>query len=63
MRMEWFEHHHRMLGVLLLVLAATNGLLAYAILPKHPIMALANAVMAGVLVLGVMVFWRAGKSG
>jgi len=54
MRKEWLEDHYKALRVLLLVLAALNGWIAYAILPEHPTMALANGVMAVLIVLGVI---------
>jgi hypothetical protein len=37
MRKECSEDHHKILRVLLLVLAALNGWIAYAILSEHPI--------------------------
>ncbi len=60
MRKEWLEDHYKALRVLLLVLAALNGWIAYAIRPEHPIMALANSAMAVLIVLGVILSRRAG---
>ena len=58
---ECFEEHYGLVRVLLLVLAAINGWVAYAIFPEHPIMALANGAMAVVIVLGVLLLWGAGE--
>lgn len=58
---EWFEEHYELVRVLLLVLAAINGWMAYAIFPEHPIMASANAAMAVVIALGVILLWGAGE--
>ena len=60
---EWFEEHFKLFGVLLLMMAALNAWVAYAIFPEHPIMASANAAMAVAILLGVVVFWRAGEPG
>ena len=60
---KWLDGYHKALAVLLLVLAALNGWIADAILPRHPIMALTNGAMAVVIVLGVILLWRAGRSG
>lgn len=60
---EWFEEHYELVRALLLVLAALNGWMAYLIFPEHPFMALANAAMAVAILLGVVVFWRAGEPG
>jgi hypothetical protein len=57
---KWIEKHFKLFGVLLLVLAALNGCVAYSIVLEHPIMAMANAVTAVVIVLDVVRFWRAG---
>ena len=54
------EGYHKVLRVLLLVLAAMNGWIAYAILPKHPILAGANCTMALLIVLGLVFSPRAG---
>lgn len=59
---RWLEEHYKFFGVLLLILAALNGWVAYTIFPEHPIMAAANATMALVIVLGVVLLWRAGGS-
>jgi len=58
---KWLEEHLKVFGVVLLALAALNGWVAYAIFPEHPIMALANGAMAGVIILGVILLWGAGK--
>lgn len=63
MRKEWLEDYYKALRVLLLVLAALNGWIGYAILPEHPIMALANSVMAVLIVLRVILSRRAGGPG
>jgi hypothetical protein len=60
---KWLEEDYKALSVLLLVLAALNGWIAYAILHEHPVMALANAAMAVVIVLGVIICRRAGGAG
>ncbi len=60
---EWFEEHYELVRVLQLVLAAINGWVAYAIFSEHPLMALANGAMAVAILLGVLVFWRAGEPG
>lgn len=57
---KWLDGYHKALAVLLLVLAALNGWIAHAILSKHPVMALAHAAMALVIVLGVILSWGAG---
>jgi len=38
-------------------LAALNAWISYTIYPQHPVMALANATMAAILVLGVILTW------
>jgi hypothetical protein len=60
---KWVEACPKVLAIVLLLLAAVNGWIAHAIFPKHPIMALANGAMAVVIVLGVALFWGAGRSG
>ncbi|TAM79621.1 MAG: hypothetical protein EPN47_17620 [Acidobacteria bacterium] len=50
---EWIEKHFKLFGILLLILAALNGWIAYEIFLDYPIMALANGAMAVVIVLGV----------
>ena len=60
MRKEWLEDHYKALRVLLLVLAALNGWIAFAILPEHPILASANCGMAVAIIFGVLSSWRAG---
>ena len=63
MRKERLEDHYKALRVLLLVLAALNGLIAYAVLPEHPIMALANGAMAVLIALGFILSRQAGGPG
>jgi hypothetical protein len=58
---EWFEDHQGALGILLLLLAATNGWLA--VFAEDPLTASANGTMAVVLVLGVIFCWHAGRRG
>ncbi len=57
---KWIEKHFKLFGVLLLVLAALNGWIAYSIVLEHPIMAVANVATAAVIVLDVVRFWRTG---
>jgi hypothetical protein len=54
----WLEGYYKALKVLLLDLAALNGWIAYAILPKHPILAVATCTMALLIVLGVTLLCR-----
>ena len=61
MMKRWFEDHHKLFGVLLLILAGLNGWAAYSIFSEHPIMALANGAMAFVIVLGVILLRGAGE--
>lgn len=60
---QWIEHHFKLVGVVLLVLAAVNTCVASEILPDYPIMAFMNGAMAIVIVVGVILSWGAGKSG
>jgi len=60
---KWLDGYHKALAVLLLVVAALNGWIGHAIFPKHAVMALTNGAMAVVIGLGVILFWRAGRSG
>lgn len=52
------EKHFKLFGALLLILAALNTWVAYAIFPEHPMMALANVGMAAAIVFGVSVSWH-----
>lgn len=61
MLQKWFERHFKLAGVLLLLLAAVNGWIAYSIFPRYTLMALANGAMAFVSVLGVILFWGVGE--
>lgn len=54
------EEHFKLFGVLLLVLAVLNAWVAYSIVLDHPIMAVANAVTAVLIVLDLVRFWQAG---
>jgi hypothetical protein len=60
MRKKWLEGHYKALRVLLLVPAALNGWIAYAIRPEHPLMALANGAMGVLIALGVILSRREG---
>lgn len=57
------EECPKVLAIVLFMLAVVNGWIAHAIFPKHPIMALANGAMAVVIILGVALFWGAGRCG
>ena len=59
MRKEWLEEHYKALRALLLVLAALNGWIAYAIFPEHHILASANGAMAVVIIGAVILSRRA----
>jgi hypothetical protein len=59
----WFIKHFKLFGTLLMALAALNGWMAYAVFLQHPVVAFANGAMALVIVLGVVLFWRAGERG
>ncbi|MCL5005938.1 MAG: hypothetical protein M1404_05340 [Acidobacteria bacterium] len=59
---KWIEKHFKLFGVLLLVLAALNGWIAYRIFLEHPIMALANGAMAVVITVGVILSWGTGET-
>jgi uncharacterized membrane protein len=54
---DWIGKHQRIVSVFFLVLAALNGWVSYTIFSQHPIMALTNAAMALVLVVGVILTW------
>ncbi len=41
-----------------MILAALNLLVSYTLFPDHPIMAAANAAMALILAVGVIMSWR-----
>ena len=58
---KWLEEHFKLFGVLLLVMAALNGWVAYEIFPDYPIMALANGAMAVAILVGVILLWGAGE--
>ncbi len=54
---EWVADHQRIVSVFFLALAALNGWISYTIYSQHPVMATANAAMAAILVLGVILTW------
>ena len=58
---KWIEEHFKLFGVLLLILAVLNTWVACEIFLAYPIMALANAAMAIVIVVGVILLWGAGE--
>jgi len=58
---KWVEKHFKLFGVLLLVLAAVNTWVASEIFLDYPLMALANGVMAVVIVVGVILMRGAGE--
>jgi hypothetical protein len=58
---KWLGEHLKLFGILLLVLSALNGWVAYAIFSDHPIMGSANAAMAVVIALGVALSWGTGE--
>jgi hypothetical protein len=60
---KWFEEHFKLMRILLLVMAALNGWVAYGIFNEYPIMALLNGLMAIAITIGVIMLWGAGKSG
>jgi hypothetical protein len=55
---RWLDDHFKLAGTFLLILAGLNGWISYTIFPEYPIMAAANAVMAGTLAVGVILSWR-----
>ncbi len=59
---HWLENHFKLVGAFLMVLAALNLWVSYTIFPDHPVMATANAVMAVVLALGVILSWGTQRS-
>ena len=63
MQKHLFEKLHHVLGILLLVLAPINRWMTYTLYAQHPIMALANAAVAVVIIPSVILFWRAGRRG
>jgi predicted negative regulator of RcsB-dependent stress response len=54
---NWLVDHHRLVCMFLLALGVLNGWVSWSIFRQHPLMAMANAVMALVLVAGVIVTW------
>jgi hypothetical protein len=58
---KWFEEHFKLMRILLLVMAALNGWVAYRIFNEYPIVALLNGLMAIAITLGVMLLWGAGE--
>lgn len=59
---DWIADHRHVAAVFLLLLAGLNAWISYTIYPQHPHMALANAAMAAVLVLGVILTWPTAGS-
>ncbi len=55
---RWVDDHFKLVGTFLLILAGLNLLISYTLFPEHPIMALANATMAVILAVGVLMSWR-----
>ncbi len=55
---DWMADHRRIVGMFFLALAALNGWISYTIYSQHPYMALANATMAAILVVGVILAWQ-----
>lgn len=51
------DNHRRGFAVLLLIFAAFQAWTAYSIFYRNPFLALANAAMALVLVVGVILTW------
>lgn len=58
---EWFEEHFKLMRILLLVMAALNGWVAYRIFNEYPIMSLLNSLMAIAITLGVILLWGEGE--
>lgn len=54
---DWIAGHRRIVCIFLLALAGLNGWISYTIYSEHPGMAVANAAMAGALLLGVLLTW------
>ncbi len=54
---EWVGDHPAAVRVFLLALVVLNGWISYTIYSEHPLMALLNATMALVLVVGVILTW------
>jgi len=59
---DWIPEHRRIVGMSFLTLAALNGWISHTIYLQHPCMLVANAPMAGALVLGVILTSWAGGS-
>lgn len=55
---RWVDDHFKLVGAFLLILAALNLLVSYILFPSHPLMAAANATMAVILAVGVVMSWR-----
>jgi hypothetical protein len=55
---RWADDHFKPVGAFLLILAALNLLVSYTLFPDHPVMAAANATMALILGVGVIMSWR-----
>jgi membrane protein CcdC involved in cytochrome C biogenesis len=55
---RWVDDHFKLVRAFLLILAALNILVSYTLFTDHPIMAAANATMALILAVGVIMSWR-----
>lgn len=58
----WIEKHFELFRLLLLVLATLNAWIAYEVFLEHPIMALANGMMAVVITVGVILSRGMGET-
>lgn len=55
---RWVDDHFKFVAAFLLILAALNLWISYTLFADHPIMAAANATMAVILAIGVVMSWR-----
>lgn len=55
---RWVDEHFKLDGAFLLILAGLNLLVSSILFSDHPIMAAANATMAVILAVAVMMSWR-----
>lgn len=51
---RWVDDHFKVVAAFLLILAALNLLVSYMLFPSHSLMVAANATMAVILGLGVI---------
>ncbi|HEV2176235.1 MAG TPA: hypothetical protein VGW33_03405 [Terriglobia bacterium] len=56
MALRW-QRQRRLWGITLLALAGLQAWVAYQAFSKHPYLAVANAAMALILILGVALAW------